>query len=120
MNREQTVHEALPAGLPTASGRRLSNQIGRAFHGTFGAMTGLQILMRSVAAEMLAAGASEQCVAQALEACVMNHPARTDRDSSSLMSGRSRSAAFVALANECIAAVARSNDVESKERSSRA
>jgi hypothetical protein len=117
MNRERDAHDELPAVLPAASGRRLSNQIGRAFRGTFGAMTGLRILMRSVAAEMLAAGASEECIAKALEACVLNHPARTGRDSSSLMSGQSRSAAFVALANECIAAVAQARAAESAKSS---
>ena len=120
MNPERNAHHEFPATLPAASGRRLSTQIGRAFRGTFGARTGLRILMRSVAAEMLAAGASEQDVAQVLEACVLNHPARTGRDANSLMSGQSRSAEFVALANECIAAVGRSMVGESPGDGSRA
>jgi CheY-like chemotaxis protein len=109
MTREQEAQDNVPATVPAASGRRLSNQIGRAFRGTFGAKTGLRTIMRSVAAEMLAAGATEQSVARALEMCVLHHPARTDCDSHSLISGASHSAVLIELASECVADVARSD-----------
>jgi len=107
MNRERDAHESFPANLPAMSGRRLSSQIGRAFRGTFGAEIGLRTLMRSVAAKMLAEGVTEQSVRRTFELCVMHHPARMGRDSHSLMSGKSHSAALVEIANECVAAAAR-------------
>src|SRR6185312_11146801 len=106
MNRERDAHDHFPPTLPAASGRRLSSQIGRAFRGTFGAETGLRTLLRLVAKEMLAAGATEQCVRETLERCVMEHPARVGRDANSLLSGKSHSAVLVEIANECVAAVA--------------
>ena len=96
-----------PAVVPAASGRRLSSQISRAYRGTFGAETGLRTLMRSIAAQMLAAGATEECVRQAFELCVMDHPARAGRDSHSLISRKSHSATLVEIANECVAAAGR-------------
>jgi hypothetical protein len=70
--------------------------------------------MRSVAAEMLAAGTAEQCVRQTFELCVMCHPARVGRDSQSLISGQSHSAALVAIANECVAAVVARSDADAQ------
>jgi len=109
MNREQHAQNDAQAILPAASGRRLSNQIGRAFRGTFGAKTGLRTIIRSVAAEMLAAGATKESVARALETCVLDHPARADCDSHSLVSGTLHSTVLVELASECVADVARSD-----------
>ena len=109
MNREQHAQDDAQAILPAASGRRLSNQIGRAFRGTFGAKTGLRTIIRSVAAEMLAAGATKESVARALETCVLDHPARADCDSHSLVSGTLHSTVLVELASECVADVARSD-----------
>jgi len=107
MKGERHAEQNAPAIIPAASGRRLSNQIERAFRGTFGAQTGLRTIIRSVAAQMLAAGATEESVARALETCVLHHPARTGRDSPSLVSGTSHSTVLVALACECVADVAR-------------
>jgi hypothetical protein len=106
VNRERDAHENVPAVLPTASGRRLSCQIGRAFRGTFGAKTGLWTLMQSIAAKMLSDGVTEQGIAQAFETCVMEHPARSGCDSHALISGKAHSAALVELAHECVAAAA--------------
>jgi CheY-like chemotaxis protein len=95
------------AVLPAAGGRRLSNQIGRAFRGTFGAKTGLRTIVRSVAAQMLAAGATPESVERALETCVLDHPARLGCGSDSLLTGKLHSMALVALACECVGDVAR-------------
>lgn len=103
-NRQRDAHDSVPTVVPAASGRRLASQIGRAFRGTFGAKTGLRTLMQSIAEKMLADGVTAQGVAQAFEACVMQHPARTGCDSPSLISGKPPSAVLVGLATECVAA----------------
>lgn len=107
MNRERDAHDHLSALLPAASRRRLSNHIGRAFRGTVGAKIGLRIIVRAVAAEMLAAGAPESSVAAAFESCVRNHPARIGCDSHSLISGKSRASMLIELASECISDIVR-------------
>lgn len=107
MNRERDAHDHFPSILPTASRRRLSSQIGRAFRGVYGARSGLRTILRAVAAEMLAAGATAGLVTRALETCVRYHPARIGCDPHSLMSGRSHSAMLVELASECVADVAK-------------
>ena len=106
MNREREANDNVPAGLAPTSGRRLSSQIGRAFRGTFGAETGLRTLMQSIAAMMLADSVTEQEIIQAFESCVMDHPARGGGDSHAPITGKSQSAALVALAHECVAAAA--------------
>jgi len=110
MNRERDAHEHFPALIPAASGRRLSSQIGRAFRGGVSAKAGLRAIVRSVAAQMLAAGATEGSVTRALETCVRDHPARIGRDPHSLISGKSHSSILVELAYECVAGVARPNE----------
>jgi hypothetical protein len=118
MNRERDAHDHFPALVPAASGRRLSSHIGRAFRGGVGAKTGLRTIVRSVAAEMLAAGATEGSVMRALGACVRNHPARIGRDVQSLISGKSHSTILIELADECIADVARPDCDDGKTRGS--
>lgn len=103
MKQERETLDSFPAAISLASERRLANQIGRAFRGTFGAKIGLRTIMRSVAAEMLATGASAESVTRALEMCVLHHPARIDADSHTFVAGASHSTTLVQLACECIA-----------------
>src|SRR4051812_34100139 len=101
MKREGDAYEHFPPVLPAASRRRLSNHIARAFRGGVGAKTGLRTIVRSVAAEMLAIGATEGSITRALETCVRDHPAGIGYDPHSLMSGKSHSTMLVELAHEC-------------------
>jgi len=107
MKRERALLESVPAAISDASGRRLSNQIGRAFRGTFGAKIGLRMIMRSIAGEMLAAGATAEAVTRALETSVLHHPGRIAADSRPLMAGRANSTVLAEIACECVADVAR-------------
>ena len=58
--------EGREAIVPEAAGRRLSNQVARAYRGTYGARTGLRTLVRAMSLQMLRAGASPDAVARAL------------------------------------------------------
>jgi hypothetical protein len=93
-----------PAVLPDAAARRLANQLARAFHGTYGAPTGLRVIVRAVARQMLVAGSSEAAVARTFERCVMNHPA-CPADSKSL-TDMAQPRMLVALTQQCVAEVA--------------
>lgn len=92
--------------LPPAAVRRLSNQIGRAFRGTYGAQTGLRILVGSMARQLLGAGASPDALTRALEQCVLAHPGRLADDRRSLVTGTSQCATLVRVTRECVAATA--------------
>ena len=61
--------------VPDAAGRRLSNQITRAYRGTYGAQAGLRTLIRSVTVQMLRTGSSPEAVARALANFVLSCPA---------------------------------------------
>jgi hypothetical protein len=92
--------------LPNAAARRVSNQIARAYRGTYGAMTGLRTIVRSIAIELLASGASPEGVSQAFDDCVLNHPARLDHDPRNVVTGGSRSTAIIAAVRDCVATAA--------------
>src|SRR5260370_78549 len=59
--------ERLDQVLPDAAARRLSNQIARAYRGTYGARTGLRTIVRSVARQMLNAGSPPEVVSRVIE-----------------------------------------------------
>ena len=75
-----TDTECREAIVPDAAGRRLSNQIARAYRGTYGAQAGLRTLVRSVSLQMLRAGSSPDAVARALADYVVNCPAAINAD----------------------------------------
>ena len=56
------------------AGRRLSNQVARAYRGTYGARTGLRTIVRAMSTQMLRAGASAEAVARALSDFAVNCP----------------------------------------------
>lgn len=93
--------------LPNATANRLSNQIARAFHGTYGATTGLRMIARSAARQMLVAGASADAVGRTLERCVLHHPACPVAAQQDGAAGGSYARTLVELTRECVAEVAR-------------
>ena len=78
-----TNTEDREAVVPDAAARRLSNQVTRAYRGTYGARTGLRTLVRSVSVQMLRAGSPPEAVARALADFVLNCPAPAIVDSPS-------------------------------------
>ena len=60
--------------VPEAAGRRLSNQVARAYRGTYGARAGLRAIVRATSTQMLRAGASPEGVARALSDFAVNCP----------------------------------------------
>jgi hypothetical protein len=65
-----TNTEGREAIVPEAAGRRLSNQVTRAYRGTYGARAGLRTLVRAMSVQLLRAGAS---AASALPALVSEY-----------------------------------------------
>jgi hypothetical protein len=62
------------AVVPDAAGRRLSNQVARAYRGTYGARAGLRAIVRATSAQMLRRGSSPEGVARALSDFAVNCP----------------------------------------------
>jgi hypothetical protein len=88
--------------VPDAAARRLSNQIERAFRGTYGARTGLRTIVQMVTRQMLGGGASRDSIAQAMEQCVLNHPARQVGDPRNVVTGEHQSGMLVDLTRKCV------------------
>lgn len=86
--------------------RRLSNQIARAYRGTYGARTGLRTLGRSIARRLLSAGWAPEVVSAALARVVLDHPACTGGGRRNLIAGDKRSIALVELTRQCVEEVA--------------
>ena len=97
--------ESEPSELTDEATRRLSNQIARAYRGTYGARTGLRTLGRSIARRLIAAGWSPEAVSAALAHVVRDHPASTIDDRRHLTSGEPRSTALVELTRQSVADV---------------
>ena len=91
--------------LPEEARRRLSNQIGRAYRGTYGARTGLRTLACAIARRMVGEGWSPVAVSAALSGFVANHPASASADRQTVATAE-RSIALVELTRECVAEVA--------------
>jgi hypothetical protein len=94
------------AAISDVAARRLANQLSRAFRGTYGARTGLRTIVRSVARQMLAGGASHAAIARALEDSVLNHPAREAGDQHTAVTDKSHSLLLIELTRECVAEAA--------------
>jgi hypothetical protein len=92
--------------LPDAAVRRLSNQIARAFRGTYGANTGLRTIVQSVARQLLVAGSSPEAVARIMEQAVRNHPGAAAGDRPNIVRGGSHTTMLVELTRECVTKVA--------------
>jgi len=97
----------LMALLPDLAARRLSNQIARAFRGTYGARTGLRTIARAVARQMLNAGMTPDAIALTFERCVLDHPDRLIGERRNILAGEPHSRMLVELTRACVAEVAR-------------
>lgn len=92
--------------LSAAAQRRMSNQLARAYRGTYGARTGWRTIVRSVARQMLTAGSSAESVSHVFESYVMNHPAGFGADPRNIVTGKNHSQMLVEVAQQCVADVA--------------
>lgn len=95
-------------GLPDAAARRLATQLARAYRGTYGAKTGLRTVVTSIARQLLLAGLPYATVAQTLERCVLEHPARHQGDGPHLLTGEPHTQMLVELTRACVDEAARS------------
>lgn len=96
----------LVALLPDVAARRLSNQIARAFRGTYGARTGLRTIARAVAQQMLDAGSTQEAIALTFEHCVLRHPDRLIGEQRNIPGGEPHSRMLVELTRACVTEVA--------------
>jgi hypothetical protein len=69
-----TTTDGPEAIVPKAARRRLSNQVARAYRGTYGARTGLRTLVRAMSVQMLRAGSSPEAIARALSDVALKCP----------------------------------------------
>jgi hypothetical protein len=92
--------------LTDAAARRISNQLARAYRGTYGARTGLRTIVLALARQMIRDGVSPEMTARAFERCVLEHPARAIGDAQPAASGASHSRVLIDLTRECVAEVA--------------
>ena len=89
--RRKDMRPANEAAVSTATAHRIDQQIKRAIRHTFGAESGLRMLIKLGAGEMLRAGATHQAVRHALEKHVDAH---AGLGKPSLLTGESRSDAL--------------------------
>ena len=94
----------LDSALTDAASRRMSNQLARAYRGTFGARTGLRIIVLPLARQMIRGGVSPDAANDVLERCVLDHPSRTIGDAQQSMEGAAHSGMLIDLMHECVAA----------------
>lgn len=87
--------------VPEAARRRLTNQVARAYRGTYGARSGLCTLLRSASAQMIRSGSSPDAVARALVEHVRGCPAPTAGGALSTLERSIRVTSLIDLATEC-------------------
>lgn len=97
--------EGLADVLTVAVTRRLGNQIARTYRGTYGAETGLGMIVRSAARQMLRAGSSPDAVSRAFEEQVLSHHARVAGDVRSAAS-EAHVKMLIELTRQCVVDVA--------------
>lgn len=98
--------ERVQLALPPAAARRLSNQIARAYRGTYGAETGLRGIVRQAARQMFGVGWSSDTVSRVLEQYIRDHPSTRGADSRSPEPSRLNSTILIAIMRDCVADVA--------------
>lgn len=94
----------LDSALTDAASRRMANQLARAYRGTFGARTGLRIIVLPLARQMIRDGISPDAANGVLERCVLDHPSRTIGESQPSIDGGAHSGMLIDLMHECVAA----------------
>jgi len=95
----------LDSALTDAASRRMSNQLARAYRGTFGARTGLRIIVLPLARQMIRGGVSPDAAIDVLERCVLDHPSRIIGDAQQSIEGGAHAGTLIDLMHECVAAV---------------
>ncbi len=90
--------------LTDAAARRMSNQLTRAYRGTFGARIGLRLIVLPLVRDMIREGVSPDAANGMLERCVLDHPSRIIGDSQNSIAGVAHSAVLIDLMHECVAA----------------
>jgi hypothetical protein len=90
--------------LNDAASRRMSNQLARAYRGTFGARVGLRIIVLPLARQMIRGGVSPEAANSMLERCVLDHPSRIVGDAQNSTVGAAPSGLLIDLMHECVAA----------------
>jgi hypothetical protein len=93
----------LDSALTDAASRRMSNQLARAYRGTFGARTGLRIIVLPLARQMIRGGVSPDAANGVLERCVLEHPSRVIGDAQQSTEGAAHSGILIDLMHECVA-----------------
>jgi hypothetical protein len=115
MKRPAAIHDphvstelgALPQSvLAPGAARRVSNQLGRAFRGTYGAKAGLDTIVRSLAHPLLARGTPPDAVIRSLEALVLEHPERLAGDPRRIGTGEALSTTLIELIRQSVAGAA--------------
>jgi hypothetical protein len=94
----------LDSALTDAASRRMSNQLARAYRGTFGARTGLRLIVLPLARQMIRGGVSPDAANGVLERCVLEHPSRIIGDAQQSTEGAAHSGILIDLMHECVAA----------------
>ena len=92
------------SALTDAASRRMSNQLARAYRGTFGARTGLRIIVLPLARQMIRDGVSPDTANGMLERCVLDHPSRIIGDAQNATMAAAHSGPLIDLMHECVAA----------------
>lgn len=93
----------LDSALTDAASRRMANQLARAYRGTFGARTGLRIIVLPLARQMIRGGVSPDAANDVLERCVLDHPSRISDGAQPPVEGAAHSAVLIDLMHECVA-----------------
>lgn len=95
--------------LPDAAARRLAHQLERAYHGTFGAKTGLRMIVTSIAKQLQTAGLSPAAIEVLLVRQALEHPARHAGDPPHLLTGEPHAQVLAQLVRECVTAAVRAS-----------
>lgn len=96
------VGDPVQSVLTDQSRRRLRNQVGRAYRGTYGARTGLRTLARQFAVRLMEAGWLPESVSAALARVVLEHSA-SNQGARNLLTGVTLSTTLVELTEQSVA-----------------
>jgi hypothetical protein len=99
---DSAVSDPVRSVLTDQSRRRLRNQIGRAYRGTYGARTGLRTLARQFAVRLIEAGWLPDSVSAALARVVLEHSA-ANQGTRNLLTGVTLSTTLVELTQQSVA-----------------
>jgi hypothetical protein len=99
---EGTASDPVRCVLTDQSRRRLRNQVGRAYRGTYGARTGLRTLARQFAVRLIEAGWVPESVSAALARVVLEHSA-ANQGARNLLTGVTLSTTLVELTQRSVA-----------------